>query len=264
MRLLTYNILEGGDGEPGRIPLIEQVVQSCDADVVCLQETNGFEFGGCFLLKHLARNTGYAFHAFAPCETAGKKYSVTTYSRLPLIENTALRGLKNAGLLTKLETANGVLAVCNVLFSARGNANLGEVLTAIEALRQNENRILCGDFNALSEWDSYASDLPASFNADQQRRFTRSGALDFRVTNAVKSAGYKDCAEVLGSKSLWTVRTPISTAESHPLRARIDHVFVSANLQNSVKRMHVPKTGLTEQASDHYPVVVELDGFVKQ
>ena len=49
--------------------------------------------------------------------------------------------------------------------------------------------------------------------------------------------------------------------ESDRYRSFIDHVFVSANLKDSIKDIHVVTdgNGVAKVASDHYPVVIQLD-----
>ncbi len=255
MKLLTYNILNGG--QPDRLPLIREVVHSLDADIVCLQETNGFDALEGAILKSFGHSMGYHCHAFAPCGTLGKNYSVATYAKSPIISSEAIPGLRHAGQVVLLK---GGLAVCNVLIShVSEDERLRELRLVANFLAPYENKIICGDFNMLSPWDKYDPSLLDTFNEKQRSRFAAGGKLEFRAALYMAEQHYRDAAQIAGAKGEWTVRTKGSASEGHPLQARLDYVFVCNSLAPKVRSMEVIRAGLTDKASDHYPVLVDFD-----
>ncbi len=257
MKILTYNILNGG--QPDRLPLILEVIASAQADIVCLQETNGFDALDRALLKSVAKVLDCPYYAFAPCETVGRNYSVSTYARLPIQQQVPLPAFQYAGIVTFFRDT---LAVCNVLLSSTSDdERIGELRQATKAVASGEKRIICGDHNMLSSWDSYNPALPGTFNEKQCSRFTKAGTLEIRAAQFLAAAGYQDVAEIVGVKGEWTVRTRMSTAEGHPLQARLDYAFVSPSLAEKVRHLEVIRTPQTDCASDHYPVLVTFDEF---
>ncbi len=255
MKLLTYNIFTGG--QPDRLSLLQEAVHSVDADIVCLQETNGFDSFDGAILKSFGHSLGYKHYAFAPCGTAGKNYSVSTYARLPIQHSEPIPNLRHAGLITCFPRG---LAVCNVLLShASENERLDELRRVTNLLAGYERRLICGDFNMLSPWDAYDSSLPDTFNEHQRSRFTTNGNLEMRASAYIAAQGYRDAAQIVEKKNEWTVRTKSSASEGHPAQARLDYVFVSPSLASQVKDMEVIKNELTDRASDHYPVMVGFE-----
>ncbi len=255
MKLFTYNIFTGG--QPDRLSLLQEAVHSADADIVCLQETNGFDAFDGAILRSFGNSLSYPYYAFAPCGTVGKDYSVSTYARLPIQHSEPVPGLRHAGLITCFPRG---LAVCNVLLShASENERLDELRRVTNLLAGYEQRIICGDHNMLSPWDAYVSSLPDTFNEQQRSRFTTNGNLEMRAASYMAAQGYRDAAQMANARGEWTVRTKGSTSEGHPLQARLDYVFLCPQLASRVKGMEVLRTELTDKASDHYPVLVAFD-----
>ncbi|WP_353056828.1 endonuclease/exonuclease/phosphatase family protein [Microbulbifer sp. MLAF003] len=52
-------------------------------------------------------------------------------------------------------------------------------------------------------------------------------------------------------------QAPRHTPKGTFLKVRIDHIFLSAGF--AVKRVRVPRTALTRQASDHLPLIVDIE-----
>ncbi|MDO8556324.1 MAG: endonuclease/exonuclease/phosphatase family protein [Nanoarchaeota archaeon] len=252
VRILTYNILTGGSN--GRLSMIQDVVRAVDPDVVCLQEANGFSADNDWLLQECGRQLEYPYYALAGCGTAGKDYSVVTYAHVPVLSE-SLPGFRHAGLLTHFDS----WVLCNVLLSDKSDDERLKELSTLVKRCEGLNVVLVGDHNMLSPFDEYDPALPLTFNEKQSARFVRDGKLDFRAARFLARSQYKDVAQVLSQKQEWTVRTPMSQTLAHPLQARLDYVFVAAQLVPYVKSLEVLRNEKTAVASDHYPLVFDID-----
>ena len=240
--------------------LIQQIIASLQPDVLCLQETNGFDSLDQRLLKTFGHKLQYPYHAFSACGTQGKNYSVATYTRFPITRFETLPGFRHAGLITAIDTPKAKVVVGNVLLSDKSDdERINELRIATNALESSESKIICGDHNMLSSWDSYATFLVKTFNEKQRTRFTKEDRLDFRAAQYLATVDYKDVAEITRTKDAWTVRTKMSTAEGHPNCARLDYFFVSPSLVNKVRSLQTLRTTHTDRASDHYPVLLTLE-----
>ena len=129
------------------------------------------------------------------------------------------------------------------------------ILTSQKAFSK---RILMGDLNSLSSADTYPSNLSESFNEIQLKKFTTAGKLRFDVIDKILSNGYIDSAVQLQKNKENTVPTPINKDQSHA-SLRLDYIFVSKELTLHLQSYTVVKNQFTNQASDHYPVVVVLE-----
>jgi exodeoxyribonuclease-3 len=72
------------------------------------------------------------------------------------------------------------------------------------------------------------------------------------------NAGLVDLWKVAGSGSGLTVPTLHGGGKEFS-RMRLDYAFASPDLAGRVREMRVVRGDETEHASDHYPVVVDLD-----
>ena len=123
--------------------------------------------------------------------------------------------------------------------------------------KQFVNKILMGDMNSLSPKDGYDEKMISGFNEMQLKKFTTEGKLRFDTINKIMSYGYIDTAFILKKQKEYTAPTSINEYQAHS-NMRLDYIFISESLKNKLANYSVVKNLLTEKASDHYPVVIEL------
>jgi endonuclease/exonuclease/phosphatase family metal-dependent hydrolase len=242
VRVMTYNV-HGCRGMDGRVSpqRIARVIAQQGPDIVCLQELDH--------ARRRSRHTDqamtiaamlqsqYHFHAVNPLEDGlfgnvvlsihpSRQIAAASLPRW----RTAMK-LEPRGVLWVEVDVRGVpLQVINTHLSILHWERLLQVdaLLGEQWLQRQEPsgpKILCGDFNASTS----------------AREMQRIGAV-MRNVDCMGEVDYK----VTGLKT-WSSRLPIR---------RIDHVFVGR--QASVRKVFVPRTRLTRIASDHLPLVVDL------
>ncbi|NWF54992.1 MAG: endonuclease/exonuclease/phosphatase family protein [Syntrophaceae bacterium] len=237
--MVTYNIHAGKGGDrQGNLGPIVRVISRCDPDILALQEidSNLFRRKRIEQARLIAEDLGMYFQPDSPPLENRGLYANAILSRHPmrLIREERLPGLPNyhfpirSAIWVQVRIGEDIVQVIN--------AHLGhhsqERLRQVEALlgpdwsgnpRCRPPLILCGDFNAGPHSAAYRL-LDRSFH-DAQRHW---------------KAGRP--------KKTWPSRFPIR---------RIDHVFISADL--SVRKIAVPQNPMARWASDHLPLVVELE-----
>ena len=240
LRMLTYNVHScvGLDGKLS-ISRIARVLAQCDADIVALQELDVRQVrtGLADQTHELAKCLGMEFHSFHPTWTIGTEhFGNAILSRLPLrpvragtLPGDDLRaGLEPRNVIwVAIEMDGGEVQLLNTHLGLLSKERLRQVETLLgpEWLTHPECRnpvIVCGDFNA---W-------PGS------RPYRR---LRTRLRDAQQSlSGHRP-------KGTWLSPFPFR---------RIDHVFLSPGLE--VAGIQVPANHLARIASDHLPLVVDL------
>ncbi|MBI3929074.1 MAG: endonuclease/exonuclease/phosphatase family protein [Armatimonadetes bacterium] len=235
---MTYNVhaCRGGDGRvsPARIA---RVIGEFFPDVVALQELDVGRRRSAFShqAREIAAELQYAFYFYPAIEGREGHFGNAILSRLPLrLVKAGLlpRGLSavptepRALLWVAVELPTHEVQVLNTHLSLLRQERLKQVeaLLGPEWLgdpRCQESAVLCGDFNAG----------PGS---------PELGALAGRL---------QDVQDRLPepARNTWF--------SSKPVR-RLDYILVSSHF--GVEAVHVPRTALVQDASDHLPLVSDL------
>ena len=237
--IMTYNVhrLIGNDRHASA-SRIARVIDSCQPDIVALQELPGArtrpeEGGACQDLAHeLALLVSSQRHFFLERERCGN----VVFSRFPLRlvragglhPHTSRRSIVPRGALwVEIDVCGQLLQLVNTHLglTPRERSSQARVLTGEEWLSHPECRppvVLCGDFNAL----------PSSSILKRLKIVLRDEQESLKLGH-----------------TQWTF-------PSHLPMVRFDHLFASPEL--IVESVQIPQTRLTRVASDHLPLVVKL------
>ncbi len=254
MKLMTYNILDGGDG---RLDLILKVIKTENPDFLIINEANGFEKNDNQKLNEFSEEIGLPHFKLA---LSGEyDYHTAIFSRYPFKETKELKPLRNAGIIAIIGTELGEICIAGAhLTPYTEDLRLSEIDLIVNQQKQYPNRILMGDMNSLSAGDDYNEEMIKGFNDTQLEKFTTDGKFRFDVISKITSLDYIDTAVIFDKQTVWTVPTKINQDEAHLINMRVDYIFVSNFLKDKIKNYSVIKNTLIEKASDHYPVVIEL------
>ena len=236
---MSYNVHScvGNDGKLS-VERIAEVIDSCSAHVVCLQELDvgRTRTGAVDQAQKIAEQLKMEFHFHPALSFEKEHYGDAILSRHPLkmMRAAALPGLTSRPHLeprgalwvsVNVEGAEVQLLNTHLGLAAKERLAQIEALCGSTWLGHEECRgpiILCGDLNAL----------PASSVYRKLRRQLRDTQRNLRGN--------------------W----PKATFPSRFPLARIDHIFVNEHLD--VTAVRVPKDPLVRIASDHLPLVVDL------
>ena len=251
MRVVTYNILDGG---VGRADPIGEVLEAQRADVVVLVEADDD-----FVIDRTARRLGMDV-IVAP----GRSHRVAILSNLPIVETInhflihsgSPRCMLEARLLT---TDGSLLTVFALHLHARATiadetirlAELEVVLRLTKSLRDaGTPHLIVGDFNADSP--DQRIDVSRCKPSTQDAFVGNGNRIPRDVVSFMFQHGYVDTlAAVHGDRV-----GDMTSFTTHEPGQRVDYVF--AHCINNIVDAWVETDRLATFASDHYPVGAEL------
>jgi endonuclease/exonuclease/phosphatase family metal-dependent hydrolase len=254
MRLLSYNIFEGG---VGRVDPLCQVIREADADVVFVAETWNTEF-----FETMAKKLNMEmFQAQSPTNPRGH---VGLLSKWPIHEAINFgpldQRLKRAAIRALLKTNLGLLGIVGVhLYPYETPENEAIRLKELEAVLEmgrdlnTTPHLLMGDFN--SHHPDQKIDLQKADPKIRDRVLAQGGQIPRLVVKKVLEAGYLDAHAIGRSPEQW--QNTFTTA--YP-ELRVDYIFAPMNLAASLIRCEVFKPPLARYVSDHYPLLAEFRG----
>ena len=255
MKVMTYNILEGGvDVKVSRIQYIIDVIKEEEPDFLALQEANNFDKNSNELLKKVSKETKLPYYILSPgrLDENQKRYHVVNLSRYPMREVYMFPNsiFQSAALCVVVDSLLGELSLCNVHLHANSeDKRLTEIETVLEYQFKFKNSIILGDHNAISRTDDHDD-----FSDEECTHYDLNR---FDVTDMINK-NYTDTIFHLGSKDRSTSPT---VGVGHPISKssiRIDYIFVTSSLASKIKSGNIIKTETSENASDHYPAAVML------
>lgn len=253
MRILSYNILDGGGD---RVERLAQVIEGQQPDVVALVEAD--DPG---VVERLAGRLHMDF-VHAP----GNSHASALLSRFPITES-----VNHAPMHPALEKS---LLEASVRGPDGADLTLGVVhlharaYEADEVIRERElavvldvfaphrdagrPHVLCGDFNANAPYQRI--DLARCKEKTRLAWHANGGDLPRRVVQRLLDAGYLDSLYAFDRHAGETATT-FTTQEPGQ---RVDYVFTYAIDPARIRRAWVVADPPAVDASDHFPVALEL------
>jgi len=253
MRIVSYNILNGGEG---RADPLAEVIEAQRPDIVALVEADVPA-----TVERIARRLSMDF-----IEAAGKKHTSALLSRWPIkesINHAAIRaGLSRSFLEATVQDPLGrdwpigVLHLPPGATEADEESRIQEIAIVLDLM--NEHRLakrphlLCGDFNSNAPYQRID---PARCKIKTQQEWEKNGRhLPRRVIEAMLGAGYFDTYRALHDEHVELIGT-LDT--QHPGQ-RVDYIFAFAIEPAHIKDAWVEQDRLAKYASDHYPIGAEI------
>jgi exodeoxyribonuclease-3 len=253
LRLLTYNIREGGVGRAGQIA---EVIKAADPDVVALQEARNPA-----VTEEIARLAGFRNWASQAAHSTGFMSNAPVRSfawRHPPHTRHAILEVALDDPFPRLFVVHLRAWFSNWTERQRARELRG-LLDGIKAQLEKENRafafhVLAGDFNALAPDEK--------FDTSPMPRWIRgmvwlSGRDIQRTTIAMMgSEGYADAWRTLYRDH---VNDPGFTFPVWSPHVRLDYVFTPVEFASRFKSSEVRKVpDAARNASDHFPLLVEI------
>jgi endonuclease/exonuclease/phosphatase family metal-dependent hydrolase len=245
LRILSYNIRRGG---AGREAPLAAVIRSVNADVVVLEEATRPA-----VVERLARETG--MHDWVSRE--GK--SLAFMSRQPVARFAARQPAISRHAFLEIVPSTASWRVFGVHLSAvhaawterRRLFELRALLRAVAASGTGPH-VLIGDFNTVAPGDIFdVRKLPRRLRA---LVWLSGGHIRWRTIATVLSEGYVDSFRQLHPTDVgYTLPTP----DPH---VRLDYAFVPGAFAQHVRSCEIVRTPDVAEASDHFPLLIELGG----
>jgi endonuclease/exonuclease/phosphatase family metal-dependent hydrolase len=253
MRLLSYNILDGGKG---REDAIVQVIASQKPDVVALVEA-----GDADVVEHIGRHLEMDvlhapgnMHASALLTRWPVRESINHAPLHPELEKSFLEakliGLDGAELIVGVVHLHARALVAD---EARRLKELGIILSAFAPLRAARTpHLICGDFNANAP---HRPIDPALCKPRTREEWEANGGRIPRwVVQKMLDDGYRDTLFELDAPSAETVG---SFSTEFPGQ-RVDYFFSYLFPRRRLRSAWVERGPWARRASDHFPVGLEI------
>ena len=253
MRLLTYNIREGG---VGRAEQIAEVIVAANADVVALQEAKDPS-----VVERIARLAEFPFSGSRILHSTG------FLSRVPVLDHAWRHPPRTRHALLEVSLADGLPRVFVIHLRAwfskwSEERRARELRGLLEGIREQLVRernafafhVLAGDFNALAPGERFDSTpMPAWIRG----MIWLSGRDIARSTiEMMRSDGYIDAWRTVHPDS---EEKPGFTFPVWNPHVRLDYVFTPAAYTSRVIACEVRRApDAARTASDHFPLLVEL------
>jgi endonuclease/exonuclease/phosphatase family metal-dependent hydrolase len=152
VRFMTYNVQEGG-GE--RIPLLTSILKAYNADILAIQEANGWQADDSAILNQMAADLGmeYVYCKADPAfvDENGNTEDLVLFSRFPILESETHPDISHCLLraqiqVTQSTTLQVFAAHLAPNFVEVGCTNVQKIADAIQPYA-GEQAALIGDFN---------------------------------------------------------------------------------------------------------------------
>jgi len=254
MRLVSYNILDGGTG---RADPLAEIILAQRSDIVVLVETQDPA-----VVDRIAARTG--MEAFVGGDD---RQSAAILSRWPIVEAVDIAatrpGLSRSFLLAVVQSPEGVDWTVGAVHLHAGaldgderqrEVELAIVLDATAGYRSDGiPHILAGDFNSTAPEQEID---PARCKPKTRSAWdANGGAIPRRVVQRLRDCGYLDTLQVADEPA---ARSGVSFTTRHPGQ-RVDYIFTHSIAAGRIRAGWIEQDRLARYASDHYAVGAQID-----
>jgi endonuclease/exonuclease/phosphatase family metal-dependent hydrolase len=260
LRVLTYNIKTGGRDRGGadRLDALIRVVAAQGPDVLALQELRDFSRTG--RLDAVAGALG--MRPYLAPSWFGQPVAVLVRPPARVIRAAPVRRpFHHAAQRLVVATDRGPLTLLGTHLDpysgSRRRIEAGWLAAA--AGRGGDLAVLLGDLNSLDPWtghDERVRRLPPAYRRRHLRRDRTT--VDTRAVGRLDRAGLVDLFGQVGTGAGETAPTGRGGGTEFS-GMRLDYVFATPGVARLARRCVVVRGGEAEWASDHYPVLAELD-----
>jgi exodeoxyribonuclease-3 len=243
LRILSYNILKGG---VGRESLLASVISSQQADIVILQEAYRPEvverLAAACDLEHYASSPGHSVAFMSRIAIAGHVWRRTRWAKRAYLELVTATDVRIYGV--------HLSAVHSNLTEQRRAYELRMLLRSVER-HQHGLHLVTGDFNTLAPGERLdMSRLPPRLRA---LAWVTGKSIRWITIRMMLEAGYVDGYRKFHGDEGYT----FTTWDPH---VRLDYAFVPEGFKGNLQRCEVVRDHpALKQASDHYPLVSEIE-----
>ena len=257
---MTWNIKTGGvdRGRRDRLAAVTAVIDRERPDVLALQELRDFDRHGGRRMREVAGAVGMTAHLAG--SVFGQPVAVLVRPPLRIAGRAAVRWrLHHAAAIAVVPTDAGLLTVVSThLNPVSPDRRRREARWLAARYSRARLVVLAGDLNALDPGSDHADELARLPAGYRHRHRAADGTADTRAIAAFAAGGFTDLWPVVGSGDGRTAPTTEGGGREFS-GMRLDYVLASGPLAGRAQDGHVVRGGEAEHASDHYPVVVDLD-----
>lgn len=262
MKVMTYNILTGGqDGlDYSRLDLVLDVIAAQAPDVLVVQELNHAELFGHRVLHRMEKATG--LRGFLATAKTGFHVGVFVPKHSNVlrteVDNIAFH---HAAIEVVLETLGGRLTIVGThLCPFGGEIRLAEAQRLTRYADPGRRLLLMGDLNSLDPAPEHGERLSRLPPYRRVRHLLADGeTVDTRAMATLLNAGFVDLFRRFPEQEQVDSVPTADFRKAEFTGHRIDYILGTEPIAELVTGCSIVTGELADAASDHYPVVAELE-----
>ncbi|MEV0005777.1 endonuclease/exonuclease/phosphatase family protein [Micromonospora sp. NPDC050980] len=260
LRVMTWNIRTGGRDRDGndRRDRIASVVAAHRPDMLALQELRGLDrtLGG------LAERMGMVPYLARSC--FGQPVAVLVRPPLRVLRaGPVRRPFHHGAARVRVATTAGPLTVfsthLNPYSGGRRRIEAGWLAAAVRRAG-GELALLAGDLNTLEPAVDHTDRLAGLAAAYRRRHLRRDGrTVDTRAVARLLDGGLVDLWSRAGGDDRGGLTVPTGHGGAEFAGMRLDYLLATPALAAHLRAVRVLRDADTDTASDHYPLLADLD-----
>jgi endonuclease/exonuclease/phosphatase family metal-dependent hydrolase len=256
VRLLTYNLLAGDDGDAlERFAQATALLRDARPDVLVLNECNLLARDGQRL-----RDLETALSMQARLAPAASGFHVAlllrdgTFDAVEVLQT----GFAHVAMVARVTIGGRQLKVIGTHLNPYSpGQRLQEAQRLLAHVEANERVALLGDLNAISPRDAPALAPRLWVERYRRRHQGEGGAIDTRAIATLEAAGLVDLHAALHMPTRPTRPTQRYAQSERPAQ-RLDYIFASRTLAGTAVQCSPYLHAYAQTASDHLPVYADL------
>lgn len=274
IKMLNYNTRHGFEGNDELKKQYINWVKTIEPDIVTYQEMIGFNPEN---LSKFARLYGHSYSAII-CKEKGfdVTHPLAITSKYPITNvKMALDSLWHGYLQAKVKDLNLFIVHLAPFTIKDRQKDLERIIAESKKPEISKNLIIVGDLNALARTDSAMytqhhidslqqfegklepkSGTPIVKNRMIYRNNLNNGKIDFSITDRLKKEGFIDAFWQINKRFKYSL--PTKGEKSNAMPRRIDYVWINKNLAKRLIFADIIQNNITDNLSDHYPMVVSF------
>lgn len=262
LKILSYNIYKGMSLDVSADKSnFTAWIDSLSPDIVALQEVNGFTQEK---LENMARSYGHPYAVLLKEDG----YPVALTAKYPIVNvKKVIDNMHHGFIQAQVEEFNIIVTHFSPHKYKKRSEEADLILSTIKSSNPKGKWILMGDLNTYSPLDSinYQDGLLVERIKNLEQKYKshenlKNGKIDYSVIQKIHNAGFFDALKIGNKEFISTV--PTRSVEhkflTEQAEFRLDYIFVSKKLKNSVLDCRIIKDDFTNLKSDHYPVFMEI------
>ncbi|MDR6785626.1 exodeoxyribonuclease-3 [Pedobacter africanus] len=238
-KVLDYNVLTGFQKNPAQAAIFVEWVKGIDPDMVAMQELSTFTQDS---LERLARRYG---HAYAVLLTKERAAPMGITSKYPIVNVQKVTDNMHHGYIcARVKHYHVVVTHLSPFSYEKCKEEISNILAWSSTLPKKEKLMIMGDLNAFAATDSLLY---------QEKGYKRR----YGVIRQLLEAGFTDAFAF--KKQVKEFSYPTKKYENGVKQyGRLDYIFLNGALKKDCLDIRIVRDQVTDQLSDHYPLLMEL------
>ena len=250
MKILYLNIFEGAK-EKERFNKIISFVKKIKPDILALSELDGWKYNQNKKLNTFKKKTNLPYSNI-PNKNTG------IFSIYPILKVT---NTKHSMTKAEFKIKNEKISLTALHLNHKSeNTRLEEIKTLLKHISPNEKLIILGDFNSLSPLDKYNEEELLKYLKKIKLKKFGTTKLRKDVHKKLLNLGLIDTTKKFSKSFEHSVPTKFNKEKDiHFTKLRLDYIYITPNLLPKLKSSEIIRNKETNQLSDHFPIMAELE-----